>query len=86
MIGRWRRNPATVEINGYTNEDTLVPQVRRVPGDRLVAHPFHGIHQIRVKADTVKMRMTNEDMIDPGEPPEAGITHPGASVNQNTII
>ena len=86
MIRRWRRNPAAVEINGYTNEDALVPQVRRVPGDRFVAHPFHGIHQKRVKADRVKMRMTNEDMIDPGELPEADSAHPGACVNQNTII
>ncbi len=34
----------------------------------------------------VKIRMTNEDMIDSGEFVEAGIAHPCACVNQNIII
>ena len=57
-----------------------------VHGDQLVAHLSHGIHQKRYMADMVKMRMSNEDMIDPGELPEVEIAHPGACVNQNIII
>ena len=34
----------------------------------------------------VKIRMTNEGMINPGEFLEAEITHPGVCVSQNVII
>jgi hypothetical protein len=59
---------------------------RRLHGNRHISHPFHGSHQKRSMADMVKIRMTNEGMINPGEFLEAEITHPGACFNQNVII
>ena len=56
-------------------------RLRRVHGNRLVAHPSYSIHQKRYMTDMVKMRMSNKNMIDPGELLEAEIAHPGAGVN-----
>ncbi len=69
-----------------TLQQDFLPLPRRLHGDRLVAHPFHSIHQKRDMTDMVKTRMTNEDMIYSGEFLEAGIAHPCVCVNQNIII